>query len=666
MRFGDWRKTLLGGLIIILFLMFFWNWDWLIPLIAARASAALGQEVTIEHLAVSPGRQFALAAEGVTVANPKDFPAGEPPLAHVARLVVSVDLLEYLLHPWRAAPGIEADAPVINFHQLASGKSNFALPMGGESSGATPFRLGALIIHDGQAHAIMPAQKSDFSLTIDTQPPPPGSKLFAEGETVVGVRGKYAGAPITGQFTGGTLLALRGTVPYPVDLHMRNGTTVASVTGTIDDPAHFAGAHLRLSLSGQSMADLFQLTGVPIPQTPPYSLAGELNYAAGAFRFDNIQGRVGSSDLEGSLAEKPGRPRREITGTLLSHHVDLTDLAGFLGGTPGKISTPGQDAATKAQVVKAVASPKLLPSTPFNLPKIDLANFDLQYHGEHIINRDVPLDNLTAHLVILNGRITVDPLNFAVGTGTIASKLDLNPVDGVLHTTAGIEFHKLQLARLMAATHSFAGDGTMGGSAQLTGTGNSVAAILGHGNGHATVFLQHGAHLSALLVDLAGMQFGDAVLSALGIPQKTDIHCMVSDFGLKDGLVDTRTFLIATSEANILGSGTVNLQDEKLDLEMRTRATHISIGSFSTPINITGTLKNPSVNPAYGLLAARIVPAIGLGVLFPPLALLPTIRLGLGDKNACTEAITAMHQNQAASGQPLSPAPRPHASPAPK
>jgi hypothetical protein len=106
------------------------------------------------------------------------------------------------------------------------------------------------------------------------------------------------------------------------------------------------------------------------------------------------------------------------------------------------------------------------------------------------------------------------------------------------------------------------------------------------------------------------------------------------------------TMLLATKEANILGKGNVNLTDEKLDLQLWTEATHFSIGSLSTPINIGGTLKNPSILPAPGPLAARAGPAVALGFLFPPLAILPTIRLGLGDKNACADTIMALHEGK--------------------
>ena len=343
------------------------------------------------------------------------------------------------------------------------------------------------------------------------------------------------------------------------------------------------------------MADLYPLIGTAVPVTPPFALTGNVDYSKSAFHIKGFSGHIGSSDLEGNVTETLTSPRPMVTADISSHHVDLTDFTGLLGGVPGKITTPGQTPATRAKVKEANARPNLLPRGKFNLPAIKSVDVDLRYRGEHIINRDMPLDNVVAHVVVKNGRIIIDPLNFAVGTGTIASNFILDPVKGGLRTKANIDFHRLQLSRLMAATHTFAGNGTIGGSAYVTGTGNSMAQILGRGNGHASLFLQNGGSVSALLVDLAGLQMGDAVLSALGVPVETRINCLVADFALTNGVLDTKAFLIATKAANILGTGTVNLANEQLALELHTQATHFSVGSLSTPITIRGPLKNPRV-----------------------------------------------------------------------
>jgi AsmA family protein len=646
MRRNLWIRVLFPIIILILLLVIFWNWDWFIPIVDSRASAAIGRQVSIQHLHVRLGGTIIVRADGIVVANPKGFPPDDPPLATIGELQVNVAAWHYLQHRELEVPLIVVQKPVFSVREHEK-ENNYTLNMGSSKSSSRPPKLGLLIIRDGSASVKLPSYKTDFDLSFETRKAPPGGTLFTGGEVLATAKGTYADAPITGTFTGGALLSLRdASAPYPVDLHVENGTTTAMLTGTLDDPAHLAGAHLRLSFAGQSMANLYQLTGVPIPETPPFHLTGNVNYDHGAFRFQDLEGKVGSSDLEGSISETPSQPRRKVTADLTSHRVDLTDLAGFLGGTPGKAATPGQDAATKEKIEKAAASPYLLPHTPINLPKIKMADVDLRYKGEHIINKGVPLDNLTVHLLINDGHITVDPLNFAVGTGTIASSIDLNGDASVMHAKANIDFRRLQLSRILGSTSGFASSGTVGGSAWIAGTGNSMASILGHGNGHAALFLQNGGDVSALLIDLAGLQAGDGILSALGVPRKTPIECMISDFSLKDGQMNTNAFLVATKESNILGKGTADLTTEKLNLHMWTEATHISIGNLSTPINIGGTLKNPSVMPAPGPLAARIGGAVGLGVLFPPLAILPTIRLGLGDKNACADTLTALHKGE--------------------
>lgn len=645
-------RIIIAVLALIIALFWFWNWDWFIPLVESQASAAIGRKITISHLQIHLGPTTQVAASGITIANPDGFTA-TPNLASIDRLYLAAKPWAYLTTGILTLPVIEIDHPVTNFRELPDGTNNYTLApasAGSTTSTSAPPQIGNLIITAGTASVNLAKHKTNFTLAINTQPAPAAPSGTAAttkrgDEIVIAAHGTYSGQPVTARFVGGALLSLRDpSNPYPVDLHIANGATRASITGTIANPVTFGGANLNFAVSGQNMADLYQLTAIPIPATPPYSIAGRLTYAARIIHFDNIKGRLGASDLEGNITETTPTDgsRRLITADLTSHRVDLTDLAGFLGATPGKASTPGQNAATKAAQERAEASPKLLPDTPINLPKLNAANIELHYKGDTIINQDTPFDNVVVYLSVENGRITLHPLNFAVGTGTIASDLDLQPVDNILHTTANIDFRHLALARIMRATHAFAGDGVVGGTAHLTGTGNSLAAILGHGNGRLQLFMNKGGDVSALMVDLAGLQMGDAVLSALGIPNKSNIQCLVSDFTLTNGQLNTKAFLLATSEANILGSGTADLTTETINLALDTEATHISIGSLSTPINIGGTLKHPSILPAPGPLAARVLPAIGLGVLFPPLALIPTIRLGLGDKNACTDTLQSL------------------------
>ncbi len=60
--------------VLLVALAAFWNWDWFIPIVQSRASAAIGRPVTISHLHLRLGRVVTVVADGVVVANPPDWP----------------------------------------------------------------------------------------------------------------------------------------------------------------------------------------------------------------------------------------------------------------------------------------------------------------------------------------------------------------------------------------------------------------------------------------------------------------------------------------------------------------------------------------------------------------------------------------------------------------
>jgi hypothetical protein len=340
-----------------------------------------------------------------------------------------------------------------------------------------------------------------------------------------------------------------------------------------------------------------------------------------------------------------------VTADLASTKVDLADLGGFIGTTPGRQSTANQSAAQKQELARTEASPKLLPDTPFDLPKLRAADVKLRYRGEHILGRSVPLDNLVVNLSIMEGKIALEPISFGVGRGRIAGTVALDGSGNVIRTKAAVDFEHVDVARLMAATHMFGGAGAIGGHADIVTSGNSLAQMLGNGNGGLRL-LMIGGDLSALLVNLSGLEFGNALLSALGFPERTPVECMVADFSLQKGLLNTRTLLLVTKEANVHGTGWVNLRNETVDYKLNTEAAHFSIGSLHAPIDISGQLKSPRIRPEVGKLAVRGGIAAALAVLLPPLAILPTIEFGQDESRECAARISAVRPSERAKAAP--------------
>ncbi len=450
------RKRIIVPIVIVAavtLVVIFWNWDWFIPLAQRQASASIGRPVKITHLHVQLARRPVIEADGITIENPPDFQAG-PPLASIDKLRVQLDAGAYVRNRSVVIPWIEIDHPVVDARATPDGQNNYTLKLAssGDANPAKPTpspQIGDLRISDGHAHVLVPKLRTDFQTDISTRAADAGQP----SQIVVDAKGTYANQPITGQFVGGALLSLRDKGnPYPVNLHLANGPTKISLVGTVEDPLTFAGANLKLDLAGPDLGLLFPLTGIAIPETPAYSINGQLDYTDRKIRFTNFNGKVGSSDLEGDIEVDPESDRQKVTANLSSRFIDLADLGGFIGSTPGRKSTPNQSTAEKQELARAEASSRVIPDMPINLPKLRATDVEVRYKGAKIEGRSIPFDSILANLTIQGGKLSLHPLTLTVGKGSISGNVALDSQRDVVHTRADIDFKQVDLSRLMSAT----------------------------------------------------------------------------------------------------------------------------------------------------------------------------------------------------------------------
>jgi uncharacterized protein involved in outer membrane biogenesis len=651
-----WRITAWIGIPIVSIglVAVFWRWDWFIPIVEARASAAIGRPVTIQHLHVSLGRITTVECDGVTIANPSGWASDDPPFVAIQTLTVQADAWGYIHGNGLTLPMVGIDSPTILIAETPKGDANFRLSMA--SGGGPPVQISDIQITGGNAHVVIPNLKADFNTKIETQGTGDDAKIIVEAT------GTYAAQPITGHLVGGALLTLGDKrYPWPIDLNLANGPTRVTLNGKIDDPMAFQGANLRLKFSGPDLSLLEHLVGFPIPKTPAYEIAGMLHlHGLTRIRLEDIAGRLGNSDIEGTIEERPGnteqnsKAKPDVTMDLRSRQVDLVDLNGFIGGTPGRPTTAEATPAERQAAAQARASSRLLPETPISTPRLQWADIHLHYHGARIEGRDMPLDDVTVVLDMDDGHIIVHPISFGVGKGRLIANVDLTPVGSKdLHAKVDLRMQNLDVSRLMAATHQFQGAGSVSGVGAIDGTGASLAAIMANGNGEVKMAMAGGS-LSAVLIDLTGLQFGKALLSALGVPEQTPVQCFVGDLALRRGLLDVQAMTLDTGEAIVNVGGNINLSTETIDLGLRTDSKHFSIGSLPGRLNITGTFKNPSIRPG-GEEVGRAGATAGLAVLFAPLAILPTIQFGTSDQEDARCGELLQQARASAGGKALPP-----------
>lgn len=212
----------------------------------------------------------------------------------------------------------------------------------------------------------------------------------------------------------------------------------------------------------------------------------------------------------------------------------------------------------------------------------------------------------------------------------------LTPVGDEVDADADVTAEHVNIGRLLATAGLGNGQGSIDGTAKVKGRGASLSAVLAHGDGGFRAVMPTGGNVNALLVDLMGVELGRAFFAAIGVPEKESIRCALADFVLRRGVLASRALEVNTTDHIITGGGRIDLSREVLEMTLRTDPKHFTIGSLPTPILISGAFKDLHYAPAPDL-AVRGGAAIGLGLLFPPAAVLPTIQFGVGEGSPCAE-----------------------------
>ena len=504
------RAIVFGALaasMVVLAVLFQWNW--LRGPVERLVAWQTGRSFDIAgDLDVDLGRVTTIRADALRFGNADWSPS---------RTMASADRAELDVRLWPLLSGeirleaIRLTRPRLRLEFGPDGRGNWIF---GERDGESRVRYTGLWVDDGRLVFLDPRRRTDFDIALDSVSTGDAS---ASPVDLKG-KGRWAGNAFTIAGRVESPLALRQTDrPYRIDLRATAGPTRAHARGTLLDPFRLRDFDLRLRLAGQDMEDLFPLIGIATPPTPPYRLDGRFSRDGDTWRYDDFTGLVGDSDLGGSAAVTVGRKRPLLEANLVSKRLDFDDLAGFVGAPP---QTGGEEAANaeqRAEAAALAADARVLPDTPYDLTKLRAMDADVRWKAHRINAPSLPLDDMDAHLLLDDGVLRLDPLNFGVAGGDIRSTVRMDARRPQIATSLKASVRRVQLGQLFPdAKLAEQASGGIGGEIDLTGNGNSIAAMLGSSDGTVAVGMGKG-HVGNLIMELAGLDLGRGVEGTLRI-----------------------------------------------------------------------------------------------------------------------------------------------------
>lgn len=607
-------------------------------------------------------------AEDILLGNPPDIP--EVTMVHLPRVDATLAPLALLTKtvyiPWIKL--VEPDARII---RLSEKNNNWTFNLADSTSedpnqkpSGWSFRLDNILFDKGRITVDDKVTKADLTLLVDplgkplpfsevSGQKPQGKDAAKAADYVFGlkVNGRYGGQPVEGSGKIGGMLALRSEndSAFPVQADVRSGTSRVAFVGTINDPMKMGGVDLRLKFSGDSLGNLYALTGVLLPETPPFETDGHLlakidSEKGSIFRYQDFNGRIGDSDIHGSLTYSQGKPRPKLEGDLVSKQLRLADLGPLIGVDSGKGVEKTEKAKQQRGEKTAQPADKVLPYDRFETDKWNVMDADVRFKGQRIEHSGtLPLSDLSTHVILKNADLRLDPLKFGMAGGSINANIHLEGDKKPMQGKAEIQARRLQLKQLMPKVESMQKTlGELNGDANLSGRGNSVAGLLGTSNGNLKLLMNDGL-ISRNLMEIVGLNVGNYIVGKIFGDDEVRINCAAANLDLRNGTATPRIFAFDTENALINVTGSTNFASERLDLTIDPESKGIRIITLRSPLYVRGTFKNPDAGVKPGPLIVRGAVAAALATLVTPAAALAAlISPSEGSDNQCRTILGQM------------------------
>ena len=615
----------LGLLVLAALVIAFFDWNLMRGPIANRISTTTGRSVAINgDLTVKLSMQPHVVVNDIVIGNVPG--SSEPQMAAIKRLDFTIDLLKFLTGRIDL-PELSLTEPRLLLEVQPGGAPNWLFKGQSRDEPVEFPVIGNLRIDRGSLTYREPLKRTELVLDVRTVAAGNG---HADARLAIDGKGKYRGEATTVHAIGGAILTMGSAKPYPIEATAVSGNTKVGIKGTLVDPLHLTAQQLDFTLEGSDLAQLYPLTGIPMPPTPAYKLTGFLDHAAAVWKVHALKGKVGDSDLGGEFSLDRGKKPQRITANLVSQKLVMQDLAGFIGAKPG---------AQPAGVLRRGG--KVLPTEPFSPEKLQAADADVQFRGVKIITEKMPLENMKAHLLISGGVLKLAPLDFGAAGGHLIAQVEMDGRRAPIATSVDLVARGLDLQKLLPNSKLAADNtGTMGGRAKLVGNGNSVAQLLATANGEAALIMDGGS-VGELTLRMANLDIANSMLLLIGGDKQTPIRCMVGNFNAKGGIFNVQELVLDTPKVNITGTGHIDLNDESLHLRMVAKSKGFSLASLRGPIAITGTFSAPVARPELGGALVRGGAAVVLGVATAGIgALLPLLDFGKDRDSNCAALIS--------------------------
>ena len=296
-----------------------------------------------------------------------------------------------------------------------------------------------------------------------------------------------------------------------------------------------------------------------------------------------------------------------LNANLVSDNLDFDDLAPLVGAPPDTDETAS--AEQKKIAAELEQKDELFPDLPLNVNLLDVMDMEVSLEAKKVkADNYFPITALTGTVTVRSGKATVDPLKIALAGGSLDGALSLDGSKKPSVAAANIKMRNLELKSFFKGSQFFdTTEGKVGADIDISGSGKSLAEVMGTSNGK-TFFTMSGGAMSGLLVEAAGLDIAEALVLYVGDDARVPIRCAAGPIILEDGVAKFDRIIMDTTDSVLYIWGQSNLRKQTLVMDIFADAKDFSVLDMDAPVHLEGKIRAPEISIGKGVPIPLIEP----------------------------------------------------------
>ena len=513
-----------------------------------------------------------VVAHRVVIGNPAWSAPGN--LAEIDTLTVVFDLPSLEIHR------LELGGSRLRFQRDKGGHANWLW----KAPGVLPGDKGLPVIHDlsvPAAHLEVADERRNlqFDGTISTEDWSRGSGDVPSGDSAAGgplritARGHLNGRDATIAIDADSLATATRAKPYHFTFDELSSGSHLTAKGALSHAYDLRYVDAEFSASGDNLHDSYYLVGTHLPNTGAFHASGKLARRYTIFKLTDVVATTGESDAHVNITSK-----LDDTG---HSHVDIDFSSRRL-----RLGDLGKHSQQPA-----------LPGTPIQVDMLRNKDSSINFDAEELDFGKFSFRRVTAQAALQHSEL-ISRLTGKLADGDTPAKITANAELGAQTNTPtaklSLDISNLRLGQFARKDPAQPPvDGLLQVRVNLTGRGRSVHDLASSADGTVTAALPQGT-IRASLAELAGIDLRGLGLMLTGNKNDTAIRCGVASFRAHDGTLTADSLVLDTDPVLITGGGTIQLDTQALDLQLKGHPKELRILRLSAPVAVQGTFTHPT------------------------------------------------------------------------